>query len=392
MSRYRTEGRLGAAAGAQALRPPATARYTTVVQACRAPDVARLSVSLVVAVACILGLSTRAVVAECPPPNPAPPSIPLAELRAGQYNVGLDAVLSIAQSPLRQLWDSAGGGAAGAAAVDEYLRQRPVPVVLGPHAQLHLVDNHHRTSAILTLNEELGAPFPDYVYYYVIADLSAYSGAAFWARLIEGGPVLDAECNPVGTLRHQYLWPYDRGVLQDPNVNPPPTIPGLSDDILRTISSSAQFVKGYRNFEDDGTPFPDFSLFFHQFHWANFLRDRVFLEGANWDTRGGNPNAQLVFAILPGETEQQAMKRLVAAAALACRVPEAMSLPGWACAADVQADGNIDGKDLGLMLAAWGTLVSDRHDLPTTDINQDGQVDGIDLGLILASWGPCTVP
>jgi hypothetical protein len=69
-----------------------------------------------------------------------------------------------------------------------------------------------------------------------------------------------------------------------------------------------------------------------------------------------------------------------------------MSLPGWACAADVQADGNIDGKDLGLMLAAWGTLVSDRHDLPTTDINQDGQVDGIDLGLILASWGPCTVP
>lgn len=352
----------------------------------------RLPVAVMLAFACALGTAPCPAIAECPPPNPAPPSIPLAQLRAGQYNVGLDGVLSIAQRPLRQRWNNAGGGAAGAAAVDAYLKQRPVPVVLGPNAQLHLVDNHHRTSAIRTLNEEIGAPFPDYVYYYVIADLSAYSGPAFWAKLIEGGPVIDAECNPVGTLRHQYLWPYDRGVLQDPNVNPPPMIPGLRDDILRTISANARSVNGYRDFEDDETPLPEFVFFFQEFYWANFLRSRVFLQGANWETRGGNPSAQQVFAILPGETQERATKRLVAAAALMCRGPDAMSLPGWACAADVLADGNINGEDLGLVLAAWGTVDSERYDMPTTDINQDGQVDGIDLGLLLATWGPCTVP
>lgn len=352
----------------------------------------RLPVVVMLAFACTLGIAPCPAIAECPPPNPAPPSIPLAELRAGQYNVGLDGVLSIAQPPLRQRWNDAGGGAAGAAAVDAYLKQRPVPVVLGPTAQLHLVDNHHRTSAIRTLNEEIGAPFPDYVYYYVIADLSAYSGPALWAKLIEGGPVIDVECNPVGKLRHQYLWPYDRGVLQDPNVNPPPMIPDLRDDILRTISANARFVNGYRDFEDDETPLPDFVFFFQEFYWANLLRSRVFLQGANWETRGGDPSAQQVFAILPGETEEGATKRLVAAAALMCRGSDAMSLPGWACAADVLADGNINGGDIALVLNAWGTVDSERYDMPTTDINQDGQVDVIDLGLLLASWGPCTVP
>lgn len=361
-------------------------------QSSQPKDFVRLTVAMATVFVCALGLAPLSALAECPPPNPAPPSIPLAELRAGQYNVGLDGVLSIAQKPLRQRWNNAGGGAAGAAAVDAYLKERPVPVVLGPNAQLHLVDNHHRTSAIRTLNEEIGSPFPNYVYYYVIADLSAYSGPAFWAKLIEGGPVLDVECNPVGTLRHQYLWPYDRGVLQDPNVNPPPMIPGLRDDILRTISANARFVNGYEDFEEDDTPIPDFVFFFQEFYWANFLRNRVFLQGANWETRGGDPNAQQVFAILPGETEEQATRRLVATAALMCRGPEAMTLPGWVCPADVNADGNINGEDLGLVLAAWGTVVSERYDMPTADINQDGQVDGVDLGVLLATWGPCTVP
>ncbi|MBU3682916.1 MAG: hypothetical protein FGM39_02660 [Phycisphaerales bacterium] len=353
---------------------------------------ARMPSFLTASWACLLGLSADLAIAECPPPNPAPPSIPLAELRAGQYNVGLDNVLAIAQRPLRQRWNNAGGGAAGAAAVDAYLKQRPVPVVLGPNVQLHLVDNHHRTSAIRTLREELGAPFPDYVYYYVIADLSAHEGPAFWAKLIEGGPVLDEECNPVGDLRHQYLWPYDRGVLQDPNVNPPPMIPGLRDDVLRSISANARFVNGFRDFEDDETPTPDFVFFFQEFYWANFLRDRVFLQGANWEARGGNPGAQQIFTPAPGETVEQATKRLVASAALTCRGSDAMTLPGWACAADVLADGNVNGEDLGLVLAAWGTVESERYNLPTTDINRDGQVDGIDLGLILSNWGPCAAP
>lgn len=341
--------------------------------------------------ACALALSWQ-VKADCPPPSSVPPSVPLSELRAGQYNVGIDNVLQIAQRPLRQRWTNAGGGAAGASAVDAYLKDRPVPVILGPSAQLHLVDNHHRTTAIHTLHVELGDPFPNYVYYYVIADFSALSGAAFWSRLIEGGPVLDEECNPVGDRQHQYLWPYDRGVLQDPNVTPPPMIPALRDDVLRSISANARFANGYMDFEDDDTPAPPFVVFFQEFYWANFLRDRVFLQGAGWELRGGNVRAQLVFDVEPGETVAQATRRVVATAALLCRGANASALPGWTCAADVFADGVVDGEDLAAVLGGWGSLATARYDIPTSDINQDGAVDGTDLSLVLAAWGACEAP
>ena len=50
-------------------------------------------------------------------------------------------------------------------------------------------------------------------------------------------------------------------------------------------------------------------------------------------------------------------------------------------AGDLNRDGTVDGADLGLLLADWG---SDA--LPPADINRDGRVDGSDLGLLLADW------
>lgn len=342
------------------------------------------------AVACLaVAAFVSAAPAQCPPPDPAPPTVPLAQLRAGQYNVGMDGVIAFAQRPLRSRWTQAGGGAAGRAAVDSYLRARPVPVVLGPGGQLHLVDNHHRTTGVYTLSVEYGPEFPDYVYYRVIADFSNLSGPQFWARLIQGGPVLDEECNAVGGLQHQYLWPYDRGVLQDPNINPPPMIPGLRDDILRSISANVRSANGYADFEDDETPSPPYVFFFQEFYWANFLRDKVFLQGAGWETRGGNPNAQWVFQIEPGETEAQATKRLVATGALLCRGASAVTLPGAVCNADVFADYVIEGSDLGAVLWGYGTTVAERYGLPTADVNLDGEVNGIDLAEVLNHWGSC---
>ncbi len=55
------------------------------------------------------------------------------------------------------------------------------------------------------------------------------------------------------------------------------------------------------------------------------------------------------------------------------------------CAPDYNGDLNVDGADLGLLLASW--LLSD----PAIDLNGDGIVDGGDLGLLLAAWGPCEV-
>jgi len=47
--------------------------------------------------------------------------------------------------------------------------------------------------------------------------------------------------------------------------------------------------------------------------------------------------------------------------------------------ADLNLDGQVDGADLGILLAGWG---GDG----VGDLDGDGQVDGADLGLLLAAW------
>ncbi len=47
---------------------------------------------------------------------------------------------------------------------------------------------------------------------------------------------------------------------------------------------------------------------------------------------------------------------------------------------DLNKDGAVNGADLGLLLAAWGT-----ND-PIADLNGDGTVNGADLGLLLGAW------
>ncbi|MCH2160797.1 MAG: hypothetical protein MK085_02870, partial [Phycisphaerales bacterium] len=53
------------------------------------------------------------------------------------------------------------------------------------------------------------------------------------------------------------------------------------------------------------------------------------------------------------------------------------------CRADLNADGAVDGADLGLLLAEWGSGRS------IADLNRDGAVDGADLGLLLGAYGAC---
>jgi len=53
------------------------------------------------------------------------------------------------------------------------------------------------------------------------------------------------------------------------------------------------------------------------------------------------------------------------------------------CIADLNADGVVNGADLGTLLISWGA-----SDVPA-DINGDGVVDGADLATLLTNWGPC---
>jgi hypothetical protein len=57
------------------------------------------------------------------------------------------------------------------------------------------------------------------------------------------------------------------------------------------------------------------------------------------------------------------------------------------CLADLFIDRQVNGADLGALLAFWGPV---NPALPSADINRDGNVNGADLGYLLNAWGPCT--
>jgi hypothetical protein len=56
------------------------------------------------------------------------------------------------------------------------------------------------------------------------------------------------------------------------------------------------------------------------------------------------------------------------------------------CPADFTGDGDVDGADLGILIAVWGPC---RNPECIGDLNHDGVVNGGDLGLLLVFWGPC---
>jgi hypothetical protein len=62
---------------------------------------------------------------------------------------------------------------------------------------------------------------------------------------------------------------------------------------------------------------------------------------------------------------------------------EVLMIAPATCPGDLNGDGAVDGADLGLLLAAWGTADAGA------DLDESGTVDGADLGLLLAAWGDC---
>ncbi|MCH2161743.1 MAG: hypothetical protein MK085_07700 [Phycisphaerales bacterium] len=56
------------------------------------------------------------------------------------------------------------------------------------------------------------------------------------------------------------------------------------------------------------------------------------------------------------------------------------------CAGDLNENGIVDGGDLGLMIAAWGSC---GESACCADFNNDGEVNGGDLGTLLGAWGEC---
>ena len=55
------------------------------------------------------------------------------------------------------------------------------------------------------------------------------------------------------------------------------------------------------------------------------------------------------------------------------------------CLADLFVDHQVNGADLGALLAVWGPANANT----ASDMNRDGVVNGADLGYLLYAWGPC---
>lgn len=68
-------------------------------------------------------------------------------------------------------------------------------------------------------------------------------------------------------------------------------------------------------------------------------------------------------------------------------VPDCCESGTCCTACDLNASGAVDGADLGVLLAFWGSV---SPAFPRADINRDGLINGADLSTLLGNWGSCS--
>lgn len=236
--------------------------------------------------------------------------IPFAELRAGQFNVGLSGVIQYTIPTAEKAFTNGYtfNGTfypAGAAAADAFMQAKAQPVILGPDGY-HLVDGHHRTTGNFLLSEKY-TDFPNYGYFYLLpnGDHSSLSMDEFWKTMQQGDGYSPS-----------YIWLNNRGVPSGPSDLP--FIPGLTDDALRSLSANVSQQLGA--YETLTNPLTGHAFYYQEFYWADYLRDKVFLSGAGWETTGGNPKAAFV---------SSSYDEIATEATRLCHLPEASNLPGY---------------------------------------------------------------
>jgi hypothetical protein len=130
--------------------------------------------------------------------------------------------------------------------LEEYLDAHPVPIVLCPDGQCHVIDHHHLVRACWEAGIEK-------VVTHVEEDLSQLDSKAFWEEMIRRKWV---------HLYDQFgRGPHDPGVL-------PMNVRGLADDLFRSLAWAIREEGGYQK-----TPVP-----FCEFKWADFFRKKLKVE------------------------------------------------------------------------------------------------------------------
>jgi 3-phytase len=158
-----------------------------------------------------------------------------------------------------------------------YLKDKDVPVVIGPGGVPYLTDGHHTLRALL----ESGVADKT-TYGHVLANWSAMAPEAFWREM---------EANHYSYLR-------DGAGHAQPPAALPADLAKLQLDPYRGLAWGVMKAGGFTEQK---------KVFFQEFQWAEFFRSRI-----QWDDR-----------------DDAAFARAVQEAGLLARQPEAAHLPGY---------------------------------------------------------------
>ncbi len=132
----------------------------------------------------------------------------------------------------------------------DFMKEHPMPAVVGPQGKLYITDHHHLGRAALDAGVPTG-------FFLVEADLSKCSIEAFWKEMNENLWVHPLDENGV---RHNYSMIPDK-------------LGKLIDDLYRSLAGYVRDAGGF-----DKTPSA-----FAEFIWADFFRRNIAVETVRSD-------------------------------------------------------------------------------------------------------------
>ncbi len=156
-----------------------------------------------------------------------------------------------------------------------YLRENPVPVVLGPGGEMYAIDHHHLCRAVMKIGR-------DKVFVKIVADFSDLSRQDFWSEMI----------------RRNFVYLKDQKGRNIETRDLPKSMKDLKNNRYRSLAGVVRRLGG---FSKDRSPSAEFV-------WAEFFRSRI------------------SFDYDKGKT---AFNKAVKQALKIAQQPEARSLPGY---------------------------------------------------------------
>ena len=131
-----------------------------------------------------------------------------------------------------------------------FMKDHPMPAVIGPQGKLYITDHHHLGRAALDAGVATG-------FFTVDADLSKCTMETFWKEMNES----------------QWVHPLDENGVRHYYTSIPDRLGKLVDDLYRSLAGYVRDSKGY-----DKTP-----TAFAEFIWADFFRRNIPIETVRSD-------------------------------------------------------------------------------------------------------------